>query len=58
MNFGAFLGFMGMYLAIFWQFWMRRGVDRERKILRDIVLPVLGFVFCTVTGNRSWIPEN
>ena len=48
LNFGAFLGFMGVNLAVFWQFWIRRGGDRERKILGDIILPVLGFVFCTM----------
>src|SRR3984957_496621 len=48
LNFGGFLGFMGVNLAVFWQFWIRRGGDRERKILGDIILPVLGFVFCTV----------
>ena len=48
MNFGAFLGFMGVNLAVVWQFWVRRVADHERTILGDIVLPVLGFVFCTV----------
>jgi putrescine importer len=33
LNFGAFLGFMGVNLAVVWQFWVRRAGDPERKIL-------------------------
>jgi amino acid transporter len=48
LNFGAFLGFMGVNLAVFWQFWVRRAEGGDRGILADIVLPVLGLAFCTV----------
>jgi len=48
LNFGAFLGFMGVNLAVFWQFWIRRAEGREREFFGDIVLPLLGFIFCTV----------
>jgi len=48
LNFGAFLGFMGVNLAVLWQFWVRRGQGRERQLLADVVLPALGFLFCTV----------
>ena len=48
LNFGAFLGFMGVNLAVVWQFWVRRAEGRQRKIFADIVLPGLGFVFCTI----------
>ena len=48
LNFGAFLGFMGVNLAVIWQFWVRREEGRRRDIFADIVLPGLGFVFCTV----------
>jgi amino acid transporter len=46
LNFGAFLGFMGVNLAVIWQFWVRRAEGRRREIFADIVLPALGFVFC------------
>jgi len=48
LNFGAFLGFMGVNLAVIWQFWVRRTEGHDRKVLGDIVLPFLGFLFCTV----------
>lgn len=48
LNFGAFLGFMGVNLAVVWQFWVRRAEGRRREVFADIVLPALGFVFCTV----------
>jgi putrescine importer len=48
LNFGAFLGFMGVNLAVFWQFWVRRAQAREREFFADVVLPVLGFFFCSV----------
>lgn len=48
LNFGAFLGFMGVNLAVVWQFWVRHAYGHERKILGDMILPVLGFLFCTV----------
>ena len=48
LNFGAFLGFMGVNLAVLWQFWVRRAEGRQRKFFADLVLPALGFLFCTV----------
>lgn len=48
LNFGAFLGFMGVNLAVVWQFWVRRAEGRRRTLLGDVVLPILGFFFCTV----------
>jgi putrescine importer len=48
LNFGAFLGFMGVNLAVIWQFWVRRAEGRERKFFADIVLPGFGFLFCTI----------
>jgi putrescine importer len=47
LNFGAFLSFMGVNLAAFWQFGVLKK-SRRRRILIDIVLPLIGFVFCTV----------
>ncbi len=46
LNFGAFLAFMGVNLATFWQFTVARQAGYERKILRDIILPLIGFGFC------------
>jgi amino acid transporter len=48
LNFGAFLGFMGVNLAVVWQFWVRRAEGHAREFLADILLPGLGFVFCTI----------
>jgi amino acid transporter len=47
LNFGAFLGFMGVNLAVIWQFWVRRAEGHSRELFADIILPALGFVFCT-----------
>jgi putrescine importer len=45
LNFGAFLAFMGVNLSAIWHFGLlRRG--GERRIVMDILLPGLGFVFC------------
>jgi len=48
LNFGAFLGFMGVNLAVIGQFWVRRPEGHSREFLADIVLPGLGFLFCTI----------
>ncbi len=47
LNFGAFLGFMGVNLAVIWQFWVRRTTGHHRRFFADVVLPAGGFVFCT-----------
>lgn len=47
LNFGAFLGFMGVNLAVIWQFWVRRTDGYGRSVLTDLVLPFGGFLFCT-----------
>jgi putrescine importer len=46
LNFGAFLAFMGVNLACFWQFGVRRQQGYQRRILPDVVLPLIGFLFC------------
>ncbi len=48
LNFGAFLSFMGVNLAAFWQFGVLAKANRKRRILADIVLPLAGFAFCAV----------
>src|SRR5712691_5628163 len=46
LNFGAFLAFMGVNLAAFWQFGIVRRSDNKRNLLRDALLPLFGFAFC------------
>jgi len=47
LNFGAFLAFMGVNLACFWQFTMiAKKTGAERRVLRDTILPLIGFAFC------------
>lgn len=46
LNFGAFLGFMGVNLAVIWQFWVRRTQGHRRKFIGDVILPFGGFLFC------------
>jgi amino acid transporter len=48
LNFGAFLGFMGVNLAVVWQFWVRRVEGHKREFFADLILPALGFLFCTL----------
>ena len=46
LNFGAFLAFMGVNFATFWQFSLIGKPGYRRKWLRDAVLPLIGFAFC------------
>jgi putrescine importer len=46
LNFGAFLAFMGVNLATFWQFSVKAKPDRKRRFFVDAVLPIIGFLFC------------
>lgn len=48
LNFGAFLGFMGVNLAVVWQFWVRRVEGHKREFFADLILPAMGFFFCTL----------
>lgn len=48
LNFGAFLGFMGVNAAVVWKFWVHRADAGGRNFLFDVILPVLGFTFCSV----------
>jgi len=48
LNFGAFLAFMGVNFATFWQFTVLGRPGRERRIFVDAVLPLFGFAFCAV----------
>jgi amino acid transporter len=46
LNFGAFLAFMGVNFACFWQFSMRRQQGAPMNFVRDALLPLVGFFFC------------
>jgi putrescine importer len=55
LNFGAFLAFMGVNLACFWQFSViAKKTGAERRLVRDAILPLLGFAFCLLI----WINLN
>ena len=38
LNFGAFLGFMGVNAAVIWNFWLRPAHPRARNLLLDLVV--------------------
>ena len=46
LNFGAFLGFMGVNAAALRQFFFLRPSDEKRNIFSDALIPLLGFVVC------------
>lgn len=46
LNFGAFLAFMGVNMATFWQFNFAAPVGYKRRLMADIVMPLVGFAFC------------
>ncbi|HEV2424377.1 MAG TPA: APC family permease [Terriglobia bacterium] len=46
LNFGAFLAFMGVNFATFWQFAVHERHGRGRRIIVDALLPLFGFAFC------------
>jgi len=48
LNFGAFLAFMGVNLATFWQFTVLPQPGYKRRVLADAVLPAIGFLFCSL----------
>lgn len=54
LNFGAFLAFMGVNVATFWQFAVVGRPGYRRRILADVVLPLGGFLFCaTIWANLN-----
>jgi putrescine importer len=46
LNFGAFLGFMGVNIATIRQFYFLQQEGRQRHFGLDFLLPGLGFLFC------------
>src|SRR5580700_10744203 len=47
LNFGAFLAFMGVNFACFWQFSMKVRAGYRRRLLVDALLPLIGFLVCS-----------
>jgi putrescine importer len=45
-NFGAFLAFMGVNLAVIREFWFRPPAGHKRNLLSDLAVPALAFLFC------------
>jgi amino acid transporter len=48
LNFGAFLAFIGVNFACFWQFSVHRPAGQPLRVVRDALLPLLGFVACAI----------
>ncbi|MBK7710821.1 MAG: APC family permease [Bacteroidales bacterium] len=46
LNFGAFLGFIGVNLAAFRQFYLLRPAGQKRNFFTDAVVPFIGFGVC------------
>ncbi len=47
LNFGAFLAFMGVNFACFWQFSIKLQAGYRRRLVGDALLPLIGFVVCS-----------
>ena len=48
LNFGAFLGFMGVNAATVWSYYLHPPAGHRRNVLGDALLPGSGFVLCLV----------
>ena len=46
LNFGAFLGFIGVNVATVWQFYLLEQSGRSKNFLADALVPGLGALFC------------
>jgi putrescine importer len=46
LNFGAYLAFMGVNLAAAKQFYLGQPQSASRRLGRDLLIPVFGFLFC------------
>ncbi len=57
LNFGAFLGFMGVNLAVIWKFWFLRADATGRNLLLDFVVPALGFAVLHGDLDRAGKPS-
>jgi amino acid transporter len=48
LNFGAFLGFLGVNAAAFYEYGLRRPEGHARRWFMDYVVPAAGFIFCFI----------
>jgi len=48
LNFGAFLGFIGVNAATFWQFYVVGQPTHKKNFFLDALVPGLGFIFCLI----------
>ena len=48
LNFGAFLGFIGVNVATFWQFYIVGQPTHKKNFFADAVVPALGGIFCLI----------
>ena len=48
LNFGAYLGFMGVNLSTFWCYYLNPQPGHRRHFLWDAFLPLVGFLLCFV----------
>lgn len=46
LNFGAFLGFIGVNVATVWQFYVVEQSGRSKNFFADVLIPGLGALFC------------
>lgn len=55
-NFGAFLAFMGVNLAVIREFCFRPPLGHKRNWVFDLISPVLGFLFCVLIWSSLPTP--
>jgi amino acid transporter len=48
LNFGAFLGYMGVNLASIWCYYIKPAPNHHRNIFKDLFLPFIGFCCCFI----------
>ncbi len=48
LNFGAFLAFMGVNIAALRQFFFLSPPGRNRSVLSDLIIPLMGFMVCFI----------
>jgi putrescine importer len=46
LNFGALLAFMGVNVAAARHFYLARAGNADRRLIRDLALPLMGLIFC------------
>jgi putrescine importer len=48
LNFGAYIGFMGVNLATVWSYFLHPQPQHRRNVLWDALLPMSGFLLCLI----------